>query len=778
MLLDVRNLQTHYGSKERPVKAVDGIDFSLEPGGSLGLVGESGCGKTTAAKSINRILSGSGRIAGGEIIFKGRDLVALTEDEMNAVRWKEISLITQSAMNALDPVYTAGDQIVEAIRTHESVGRREALDRAGELFSLVGLEKKRLRDYPHQLSGGMKQRVVIAMALALHPDLVIADEPTTALDVVVQDGVMKQLEHLQEKLRMALILVTHDISVVAETCPVLAVMYAGRIMEFGATRDVLSEPFHPYTMGLQNAFPNLAGAAGDLISIPGFLPDLRDPPKGCRFSARCPFADELCVDVPPPATEVRSGHRVECHYSVKAEEFRALAKKPETWRQRREQHSAYVSSGEIVLETKELKKRYPIKRSFADVLARRPQKAVKALDGVSFALERGEILGLAGESGSGKSTLGELLSALQTPSSGSVLFEGRDIATLSKRELRPFRRNVQVVFQDPYETLNPRFTVLNSLLEPLKNLGVGTYEERLELVSAALSKVELNPPENYLLRFPHELSGGQRQRVAIARGIIVEPRFLVADEPVSMLDVSIRAGILNLFLRFRREMDMSIVYVSHDLATIRYICDRTAILYLGRIAELGPTEEVISRPLHPYTEMLISAVPHSDAEVNPGSSGGKKRPRVDARGEIPDPIDLPNGCRFHPRCPRAIERCGWEGRDLERILDRALDSPELPGGEDAPARVAASDEERRMLSGIAKRRIDGTDLVLKSPNAGAVASLLERRLLASVPAMAKACQGIDVERDEIRVRFPVRKEPEFRPAAGKERLVACHLYGD
>ena len=770
MLLDIRNLKTHYGSKDRPVKAVDGISFTLERGASLGLVGKSGCGKTTAAKSINRILSGSGRVVGGEMLFKGRDLVTLSEDEMNAVRWKEISLITQSAMNALDPVYTAGDQIIEAIQTHESVGRREAADRAGELFSLVGLEKKRLWDYPHQLSGGMKQRVVIAMALALNPDLVIADEPTTALDVVVQDGIMKQLEHLQEKLEMALILVTHDISVVAETCPALAVMYAGRIMEYGATSDVLSESFHPYTMGLQNAFPTLTGAAGDLISIPGFLPDLRNPPKGCRFSPRCPFADETCVNVPPSAREVLPGHRVECHYPEKAGEFRALAKKPETWRQSREQHGAYVQSGEILLETKDLKKSYPIKRSFADTIARRPAKTVKALDGVAFSLGKGEILGLAGESGSGKTTLGELLSALQTPTSGSVLFENRDIAALSRSELRAFRRNMQVVFQDPYETLNPRFTVMNALMEPLKNLGVGTYEERLELVNAALSKVELNPPENYLLRFPHELSGGQRQRVAIARGIILEPRFLVADEPVSMLDVSIRAGILNLFLRFRREMDMSIIYVSHDLATIRYICDRTAILYLGRIAELGPTEEVISRPLHPYTEMLISAVPHSEA--------GEKRPRVDARGEIPDPIDLPNGCRFHPRCPRAIDSCGWEGRDLQRILDRAL--------EGLSSRVILSSEERSVLSNVKERRICGTDIVLEAKNAEVVASLLEKRILAAFPAMAKACSEVEVERGSVRLRFPAMKEPEFRPGPrredsrsgnGTEHFVACYLYG-
>ena len=762
MLLDIRNLQTHYGSKEKPVKAVDGISFTLERGKSLGLVGESGCGKTTAAKSINRILSGSGRIAGGEVLFKGRDLVRMTEEEMNRLRWKEISLITQSAMNALDPVYTVGDQIIEAIQTHERASRREAAERAAELFSLVGIEKNRLWNYPHQLSGGMKQRVVIAMALALNPDLVIADEPTTALDVVVQDGIMKQLEHLQEKFQMALILVTHDISVVAETCPTLAVMYAGRIMEYGATSEVLRDPFHPYTMGLQNAFPTLTGAAGDLISIPGFLPDLTDPPKGCRFCTRCPFAEEQCLHVPPPAHEVRPGHRVECHYPEKAEEFRHRAKNPETWQQRREQHGVYLSSGEVLLETKNLKKSYPTKRTFSDILARRPGKALKALDGVSFSLKKGEILGLAGESGSGKTTLGEMLSALQTPTSGSVLFENRDTVALSKKELRSFRRNVQVVFQDPYETLNPRFTVLNALMEPLKNLGIGSYEERLDRITTALTKVELNPPENYLLRFPHELSGGQRQRVAIARGIILEPRFLVADEPVSMLDVSIRAGILNLFLRFRREMDMSIVYVSHDLATIRYICDRTAILYLGRMAELGPTEEVISRPLHPYTEMLIRAVPHSEA--------GEKRPRVDARGEIPDPIDLPNGCRFHPRCPRAMACCGWEGRDLQRLMEGALQG--------ISSRITLGKEEQSLLKGISKTDIQGNDMLLEATNPQGVAALLEKRIMTTVPGMVAACSGVDIRGRHLRISFPEKQEPEFRQISGSERLVACYLYGE
>lgn len=758
MLLDVRDLRTYYGDPRKPVRAVDGISFQVEKGRNLGIVGESGCGKTTAAKSINRILSGSGRIHGGEILFKGRDLVTLSNNQLNEVRWQEISLITQSAMNALDPVYTVGDQIIEAINTHEPVSRRQAVARVEELFGLVGLERNRLWDYPHQLSGGMKQRVVIAMALALEPDLIIADEPTTALDVVVQDGILKQLELLQQRLHMAMILVTHDIFVVAETCQTLAVMYAGKIMEYGPTTAVLHHPHHPYTMGLQNAFPTLKGASGELISIQGSLPDLSAEHPGCLFAERCPFALTECFEVSPVPRFVEPGHQVACHFHEKSSEFRALARAPETWRQSSERDTGDLVSDEELLETRELKKWYPVHRGLSDILKRRKTKHLKALDGVTLSLRKSEIIGLAGESGSGKSTLGELLTGLQTPSTGAVLFEDVDLTKLKGKTLKYFRRHVQMVFQDPYETLNPRFTIQSTVMEPLHNHRIGTYEERLDLVKDALRRVELNPPEQYLLRFPHELSGGQRQRVAIARAIALAPRFLVADEPVSMLDVSIRAGILNLFRRFRREMEMSIVYISHDLATIRYICDRTAILYLGRIAEIGPTESVITRHFHPYTEMLISAVPYSEP--------GEKRPRVDSKGEIPDPIDLPNGCRFHPRCQYAMEICGWEGRDLLKILERRRDALETGNG---------PGDNGGFPEGVTHMAVKGTDLHIRTSAPEKMARYIKEAPLE--PASLKNAMGdIRIGQTGVVIPFAPVDEPPFYQGETPDHLVACHRY--
>jgi peptide/nickel transport system ATP-binding protein len=758
VLLDVRNLRTYYGDQNAPVRAVDGISFQVEKGRNLGVVGESGCGKTTAAKSINRILSGSGRIAGGEIIFKGRDLVKLSEEDLNTVRWREISLVTQSAMNALDPVYPVGQQIMEAIDTHRPTSRRKAVARVEELFGLVGLEKNRLWDYPHQLSGGMKQRVVIAMAMALEPDLIIADEPTTALDVVVQDGILKQLELLQQRLHMAMILVTHDIFVVAETCQNLAVMYAGKIMEYGPTAAVLHHPHHPYTMGLQNAFPTLKGAAGDLISIPGSLPNLAEVHRGCLFAERCPFARAVCFEEPPGLNPVRAGHQVACHFHARAVEFREKARDPETWQQVSEKSGGDLISDDVLLETRALKKWYPVRRGFLATVSRRPAKHLKALDGVSFSLRKGEIMGLAGESGSGKSTLGELLTSLQTPSAGAVLFENADLTKLKGKTLKYFRRHVQMVFQDPYETLNPRFTIQSTVMEPLHNHRVGTYDERLALVKDALRRVELNPPEQYLLRFPHELSGGQRQRVAIARAIVLEPRLLIADEPVSMLDVSIRAGILNLFRRFRREMEMSIIYVSHDLATIRYICDRTAILYLGRMAEIGPTETVITRHLHPYTEMLISAVPFADP--------GEKRPRVDSRGEIPDPIDLPNGCRFHPRCPYVMDICGWEGRDILKVLENRKESIETADSAQA---------ERALLKGITRMELQGTNLYIRVIEPEKMARYLKDTVV-EPRALLKAMGNIRVDQGGVLIPFPRIDEPPYYRGETPDHLVACHRY--
>jgi peptide/nickel transport system ATP-binding protein len=758
-LLDVRDLHVHYDTDAGPVRAVDGIDLRIAPGEALGLVGESGCGKTTAAKSILRLLPPNGRIARGRIGFREVDLASIDEEALRKVRWRDIAWISQAAMNALDPVYRVGDQIVEAIQTHRQVSRTDAMARAAELFRMVGIDPQRLRAYPFEMSGGMKQRSVIAMAMALDPAMIIADEPTTALDVVTQAQILARLQRLRREHGMAVLFITHDISVVVQTCDTVAVMYGGLVVEHGPVREVFRTPVHPYTMGLTNAFPTLEGAVRELVSIPGAPPDLSAPPRGCRFAERCPFATDRCRNEAPALAEVAPGRSAACHYPEQAVAFRSEARHEATWRHVGERLGEVVAptgahrrepESEPLFEVDALTRHYPVARSWWSAFRRNvPTRVVHAVDAISFEVRRGEILGLAGESGSGKTTTGETLVRLQEPTAGHLRFEGAAVEHLHGARLKAFRRRAQMVFQDPYETLNPRLTIEDIVGEPLVIHRVANGEGRRERVIAALERGGLRPPEQYLARFPHELSGGQRQRVAIARAIVLEPAFVVADEPVSMLDVSIRAGVLNLLRRFRDEDGISIVYVSHDLPTIRYVADRTAIMYLGQIVEIGPTESVIGGRLHPYTQLLLEASPEPDPDVF--------KPPLEARGEIPSAIDVPNGCRFHTRCPVATERCGWEGRDVEAGL--------------AAARVA-----RRDMTALADVRVEGRDVVVTAAGDAAVA---RRVLEEAMSRVHQALQGATTwERHGTgwRLRFEEMPSPELIEV-GPDHRVACVLVG-
>ena len=758
-LLDVRDLHVHYDTDAGAVRAVDGIDLRIEPGEALGLVGESGCGKTTAAKSILRLLPPNGRIAGGRIGFRDQDLASLTEEALRKVRWRDISWISQAAMNALDPVYRVGDQIVEAIQTHRQVSRSDAMARAADLFRMVGIDPQRLRAYPFEMSGGMKQRSVIAMAMALDPSMIIADEPTTALDVVTQAQILARLQRLRSEHGMAVLFITHDISVVVQTCDTVAVMYGGLVMERGPVREVFRAPFHPYTMGLTNAFPTLEGAKRELVSIPGAPPDLLAPPAGCRFAERCPFATERCREEVPPLVEVVPGRLAACHYTDQAAAFRAEASLEPTWRRVGERLGEIVeprrskpreAAAGPLFEVDALTRHYPVARPWWTAFRRStPARVVHAVDAVSFEVRRGEILGLAGESGSGKTTTGETLVRLQEPTAGSLHFEGEAVEHLRGARLRSFRRRAQMVFQDPYETLNPRLTIEDIVGEPLVIHRVANGEARREQVLKALERGGLRPPEYYLTRFPHELSGGQRQRVAIARAIVLEPAFVVADEPVSMLDVSIRAGVLNLLRRFRDEDGISIVYVSHDLPTIRYVADRTAIMYLGQIVEIGPTESVVRGRLHPYTQLLLAASPEPDPDV--------VKPPLEAAGEIPSAIDVPNGCRFHTRCPVATPSCGWEGRDVE-------------------AGLAAARVEERDLSALAETRQDGLDLVVRAAGDPADArTALEAAMAMVNPSLLEATTW-EASDGGWRLRYAAEPPPPLIEVA-PDHQVACVLVG-
>ncbi|MFA7434079.1 MAG: ABC transporter ATP-binding protein [Gemmobacter sp.] len=752
-LLTVTDLAIHYRTGAGPVRAVDGIDFSIAPGEALGLVGESGCGKTTAAKAMLKLLPPNGEIPRGRIDFNGRDLVPLVGEDMRRVRWKDIAWVSQAAMNALDPVYRVGDQIVEAMQAHVSIDHKTAWTHAEGLFRDVGIDPSRLAAYPHEMSGGMKQRAVIAMAMALEPRLVIADEPTTALDVVTQAQILARLARLRRERGMSLLFITHDISVVVQTCDRVAVMYGGKIMEAGPVRAVFGTPFHPYTMGLTNAFPTLEGAQRELISIPGTPPDLLNPPPGCRFAERCPFATDRCRAEAPALAPVGEARTAACHYPDRVEEFRRVAALNETWAEVGRRLGDEVTTaaprsgrkgGAEVVKVEGLVKHYPIPTGFFG----REEKKVHAVDGIDLTLRDGEILGLAGESGSGKTTTGEMLVKLQEVTAGRIVSEGEDIAGLRGRALKAFRRRAQMVFQDPYQTLNPRFTIFGIVAEPLKIHGLAKGDELRARVVQALERAGLKPAEIYAERFPHELSGGQRQRVAIARALVLEPRFIVADEPVSMLDVSIRAGVLNLMRRFRDEMGISFIYVSHDLPTIRYVADRTAIMYLGEIVEIGPTETVIHERKHPYTRLLLDASPEPDPAVI--------KPPLESAGEIPSAIDIPNGCRFHARCPLATRDCGWEGRDVLT----ALSEWEIAG------------KSRPALGAV---RIEGLSAVIAAPQGGPAArAALAEIMAARYPGLAAAAELSEGD-GHITASFGPRPSPRRRRVAeGHE--VACILY--
>ncbi|MDO5528702.1 MAG: ABC transporter ATP-binding protein [Paracoccus sp. (in: a-proteobacteria)] len=755
-LLDVRDLAVHYETGKGPVKAVDGIDFFIRPGEALGLVGESGCGKTTAAKAILKLLPPNGLIAEGAIEVEGRDLVPLTGEAMRRVRWKDIAWISQAAMNALDPVYRVGDQIVEAMQAHIEISREDGLARAADLFRAVGIDPSRLSAFPHEMSGGMKQRAVIAMAMALEPKLVIADEPTTALDVVTQAQILARLARLRRERGMSLLFITHDISVVVQTCDRVAVMYGGKIMETGPVREVFGAPFHPYTMGLTNAFPTLEGAQKELISIPGSPPDLLNPPAGCRFAERCPFATDLCRTEAPALQAVGPDRGAACHYPDRVEEFRRVAATNQAWEEVGSRIGAEIegklvpdhapASGEV-LRVENLQRYFDVSGGMFG-----KTRHVHAVDGVSLNLQAGEILGLAGESGSGKTTTGEVLVKLQEPTAGTILSEGEDIQALRGRDLKAFRRRAQMVFQDPYQTLNPRFTIADIVGEPLKIHRLARGDALRTRVHQALERAGLRPAALYMERFPHELSGGQRQRVAIARAIVLEPRFIVADEPVSMLDVSIRAGVLNLMRRFRDDLGISFVYVSHDLPTIRYVADRTAIMYLGQVVEIGPTETVIRERRHPYTQLLIDASPEPDPDV--------VKPPLEAAGEIPSAIDVPNGCRFHTRCPLATPLCGWEARDVLAALSDAVIR-------DANAR-ATQDEV------LGKTTREGLDLKIEAPKGRAPAeAMLREAMAAKHPSLAEAAQ-FDEAGGALYLRFDA-KEPFALRDLGGGHAAACIL---
>lgn len=662
-LLDVTDLKVTYGTQNGKVHAINDVSFSIEDGVNYGLAGESGSGKSTIAEAILGLLPDNGQVEHGEVQFKGQDLTTLSPRERQDILWEDIAYIPQSAMDSLDPVMATGAQIRQAIQTHRNVSKTKARERVRELYEIVGLDPNRIDDYPHEFSGGMRQRVTIAMALALEPDLIIADEPTTGLDVIVQDKIIDKILEIQERMDSSLLLITHEIGVIAETCDDLSILYGGKAMEQGSVDNVLVNPTNPYTMGLKNSFPEIDNS-DDPVSIPGSPPNLSQEPSACVFKDRCPFATEECEQSHPDLVNLPNrNHRSACHRVEQAAQMRRDATDPETWGIFGEEDGA-DDTGEVVLETHDLETWYEQSQSLVSKIRGEKPNYVRAVDGVSLSVRRSEILGIAGESGCGKSTLGETIALLTQPTGGEITFDGKSHDYYQDGNMKEFRRKLQIIFQDPFDSLNPRQTVRQLVGEPLTIHDYRT-DEKEAAITETLEKVGLTPATKFLDQYPHELSGGQRQRVAIARALVVDPDFLICDEPASMLDVSLKVNLLNLLRRLADTEDIGIVYISHDLASLVQVSDRLGIMYLGRLIETGAVDRIASQPKHPYTNSLLSAAPEKDPSVG--------RTRVLLEGEPPDPVNLPSGCAFAPRCPKADDDC----RQAEPALDAAGDEEHM-----------------------------------------------------------------------------------------------------
>jgi peptide/nickel transport system ATP-binding protein len=657
-LLEIENLQTQIRLKQGTVRAVDGVSLTVDPGETLGIVGESGCGKTMTALSVMNLLPVGGHITGGAIRLENRQINGLSDEQMRTIRGNEIGMIFQDPLTSLNPTMTVGKQIAEAVLLHREIGKEQAYERATEVLDLVGLPrpKERLNEYPHQFSGGMRQRVMIAMALACEPKLLIADEPTTALDVTIQKQILELIDDLRLRLGMSVILVTHDLGVIAGRADRVAVMYAGKIAETTGTGTLFANPRHPYTEALFAALPDKAAAAGQrerLYSISGAPPDLIRPPEGCRFAPRCRYATERCREQEPLLLGDTPGHEFACFHPVgeagKAPPVTAAAKGPMAAEAPAAAIPGGAGDGTGLLEIAHLVKNFPVTRGA--VLQRRIGW-VSAVADVSLAIRRGETFGLVGESGCGKTTIGRVIVGLEAPTRGRITFEGADLTKAGGREYRRQRRKIQFMFQDSYASLDPRMRAGTILREPLVVQGIGSREEQRRKVAEMLGHVGL--PAAAADRYPHEFSGGQRQRLGFARALMLSPELIVADEPVSALDVSIQAQMLNLMRELQRELGLTYLFISHDLAVVRYLSDQIGVMYLGKLVEHGPAAEVYNRPAHPYTKGLIDSAPLADPAAE------KAKVRAGVTGELPSAIDPPSGCRFRTRCPLAQDRCAAE----------------------------------------------------------------------------------------------------------------------
>ncbi|MDZ5077268.1 ABC transporter ATP-binding protein [Nesterenkonia sp. HG001] len=717
-LLEISGLRTQFETPDGTVKAVDGVDLEVHPGRTLCVVGESGCGKSMTARSVMQLIDPPGRIVEGEMHWRPQgaesvDLAALDPDgePIRQVRGGQIGMIFQEPMSSLSPMYTVGAHLIEAIRLHREVPKDEARKMALELLRRVGIPQpeQRMDVYPFQLSGGMCQRVMVAIALSCDPALLIADEPTTALDVTTQARILDLLKDVQAENQMAMMFITHDLGVVAEMADDVVVMYLGQVVERGTVEQIFSAPRHPYTRALLDSIPKLrdGGERPRLRTVRGMVPHPQNMPSGCRFRTRCDFAMPGVCDVDmPDSSVVGEGQEVRCHlYShadgpggipdaveeapsaadVSADAVARSGVRTRVPVEIQSRPGEDVGTGAAtgpLLQVRGLTKHFPI----GGGMFRRATGEVRAVDGVDLDIPAGQTLGLVGESGCGKTTLGRCIARLADPTDGQILFREvdgsqTDLAQITGKRLRKYRTQIRTIFQDPFSSLNPRMTVKQIVGEPLLVNGLASGSTLEDRVAEMLKKVGIRP--EYMPRYPHAFSGGQRQRLNIARALITDPRLVIADEPVSALDVSVRAQILNLLVDLQEELGLTYLFVSHDLSVVEHVADRVNVMYLGRIAEEAETAELYRQPKHPYTQTLLHSVPVPDPTFV------RRTTERATSDEVPYPKDAPDGCLFVTRCPHAqAEPCTSQ-------------RPEL-GEPDAGRRAACHFSESLDLTGIAR----------------------------------------------------------------------------
>jgi peptide/nickel transport system ATP-binding protein len=639
-ILEIENLSISFFTRAGEIPAVMDFSCTVQPGEAMGLVGESGCGKSTVALGVMQDLGVNGKIVGGTIKFKGRDLTTLSDEELRDIRGSEIAMIYQEPMASLNPAMKIGKQLAEVPMIHEGASREAADALAREVIEAVRLPDpdRIMKSFPHQLSGGQQQRIVIAMALMSKPSLLILDEPTTALDVTVEAGIVDLVKGLGEKFGTSMLFISHNLGLVMDTCDRLCVMYSGEAVETGSIEDVFDKMRHPYTQALFRSIP-LPGAdknARPLVAIPGNFPLPHERPPGCNFGPRCDYFEDGRCNAAPIAMDDVPGENRDRH------ETRCLKWQEIDWNApiAASQSTDVTEPGDVILKIDELKKYYEV--SANALFSSGEKRVVKANETISLHAREAETLAIVGESGCGKSTLAKMLMGLETATDGEINLENKSIGSvpIEERDTRTIA-DVQMVFQNPFDTLNPSHTVGNQIIRVLEKFGVGeTVAERREKMLELLDLVKL--PRAFATRMPRQLSGGQKQRVGIARAFAGAPKLVVADEPVSALDVSVQAAVTDLLMEIQRDSRTTLLFISHDLSIVRYLSDRVLVMYLGHVVEMGSTDQVFAPPYHPYTEALLSAVPIADTSV--------EKKRVVLEGDIPSAMNPPPGCPFQTRC--------------------------------------------------------------------------------------------------------------------------------